>query len=321
MLPSRRRVGFTLIELLVVIAIIAILMALLLPAVQKVRAAADKMVCQNNLKQIGLACHNFHNDYNRLPPGYHGNFSFNSYSVHAYILAYMEQDNIYKLINFSVPYNDPANNVARMSKVKSFICPSDGNDLPRDLGAGNNYYANQGTQIIALLPPATGPNSVLPPPDGVFFYNSTTKLSEIYDGTSNTALFSEKRKGDGSNGISTPESDTYQPGTQPYTVDDARADCRACNTADLTKQGFSNVGAPWLRAYHSTSQYFHIELPNGRSCMYPGGRVMTTANSAHPGGVNLLLGDGHVRFITNSIDLYTWMALGTRRGGEPLGDF
>jgi prepilin-type processing-associated H-X9-DG protein len=97
------------------------------------------------------------------------------------------------------------------------------------------------------------------------------------------------------------------------------ADCYNFNIFDLSKQGRSDVGAPWLQGYHSTTIYFHVDTPNKRSCMYPGGRIATTANSSHIDGVNVTLCDGSVRFVTNNISLATWRAAGSIAQGEILG--
>lgn len=315
---SRSRRGFTLVELLVVIAIIVLLVALLLPAIQKVRESANRMLCQNNLKQIGIALHNYHGDFNCFPEGRTLNTSF---SVHAQLLPYLEEQNTYRQIDFKVPYNSPKNDAARLTNIKLFLCPSDGGDeLPPALGGRNNYYANQGSGILWGLPPSdpTDPNYGMPAPDGVFYLKSKTKISDILDGSSNTACFSEKRRGDGSNAIATEYSDTFQPGTHPMTPDDAMMDAMMVDPNDLSMQGFSNVGAPWIRGYHSTTIYFHVLPPNTRSAMFPPGRIATTANSWHPGGVNLLLCDGSAHFVANTIDMMMWRALGTRSGGEVI---
>ena len=101
----------------------------------------------------------------------------------------------------------------------------------------------------------------------------------------------------------------------------AVAQCKATTVTDLSMQGYSNVGGPWLQQYHSTNQYNHVLAPNGRSCMFPPGRIATTANSEHTGGVQLLLNDGSVRFISENVDLGTWRAVGSIDGGEVVGEF
>jgi prepilin-type processing-associated H-X9-DG protein len=90
---------------------------------------------------------------------------------------------------------------------------------------------------------------------------------------------------------------------------------------DLSKQGYSDVGAPWLYGYHSTTAYWHIAPPNGRSCMFPPSRIATSANSNHTGGVNVVFCDGSVRFVRETLDIATWRALGTRNGGEVVGNY
>ena len=130
----------------------------------------------------------------------------------------------------------------------------------------------------------------------------------------------EKLTGDGSNAISSPKIDTFRPGTYPNNAVEATQQCNAVNVTDLTRQGYSNVGGPWLQQYHSTNQYNHILPPNGLSCMFPPGRIATTANSQHIGGVQLLMCDGSVRFISENLDVNTWRNLGSIDGGEVLGD-
>ncbi len=313
-----RRPGFTLVELLVVIAIIGILVALLLPAVQAAREAARRTQCNNNLKQMALAVHNYHDVYHAFPFAYQQNISH-----HARLLPFMEQTNLHDMINFQVSYSDPSNLAVMNTKVGGFVCPSDINQLPSSLGATNNYYGNMGTTILYQAPSTNPSNSNFgfPEHNGSFSASVAVRFGDVLDGTSNTALFSEKNRGDGSNGISSPASDTYQPGTYPATADQAMADCLAVNTLDLSKQGFSNVGAPWLRPYHSTTVYYHILPPNTRSCMYPPGRIATTAGSRHPGGVMIALCDGSVRFVSKTINVATWRALGTRDSSDLVGNY
>jgi prepilin-type N-terminal cleavage/methylation domain-containing protein/prepilin-type processing-associated H-X9-DG protein len=316
----RRRHAFTLIELLVVIAIIAILIGLLVPAVQKVREAAARIQCDNNLHQFAIALHNHHSALGYFPQGRSPNNGA-SFSVHSRLLPYMEQDNIYKIIDFTVPWSNANNAAARAAVVKVFICPSDPYRMyPADL-APTNYRCNEGTSLAMWqgASDSSGVNAALPLDNGVFFCNNPYRIADIIDGTSNTAAFSEHVTGDFSQGIATERADTFAPGTHPTTPDQAVADCAGVNINNLGMQGYSNVGASWLYGYHSTTSYWHSGPPNSRSCMFPPSRIMTVANSGHTNGVNVALCDGSVRFVTNSINIDTWRALGTRNGGEVLG--
>lgn len=310
---SRRHRAFTLVELLVVIAIIGILVALLLPAVQAAREAARRMQCGNHLKQFGLALHNYHDVYKCIPIA-DVDGTVNPVSAHARLLPYLEQMPLYNLVDFNVPYNHANNVVARNTEVAVFLCPSDSPRLPTSLGGRNNYYWNAGSGVVMYASGMTGQ----PPSNGIIWHNKVHRFSDIIDGLSNTAGFAEKMTGDGSNGISSPRTDTFQPGTYPNTADEAQLQCEAVNVNDLSKQGYSNVGGPWIQQYHSTNQYNHVLPPNGRSCMYPPGRIATTANSQHPGGLQITLCDGSVRFISSTIAIATWRGLGSINGNETI---
>jgi prepilin-type N-terminal cleavage/methylation domain-containing protein/prepilin-type processing-associated H-X9-DG protein len=317
---SRSRSAFTLIELLVVIAIIAILIGLLLPAVQKVREAAARLKCQNNLKQFGLALHNYHDVYGYFPQGRGQNNSL-SFSAHSRLLPFFEQQNVYNTINFAAPWSDPSNATAAAARISTFVCPSDPMSSYPANWAPTNYRANEGTSIdfdYGISDP-TGINSALTPPNGPFNMNQPQSIATITDGTSNTAAFSEHITGDFNQNVATLNADTFEPGTHPLNADQALADCQAINPTNLSYQGVSNVGAPWLYGYHSTTSYWHAFPPGSRSCMYPPRRISTTANSGHTNGVNVCLCDGSVRFVTYSISLTTWRALGTCNVGEVLG--
>jgi prepilin-type N-terminal cleavage/methylation domain-containing protein/prepilin-type processing-associated H-X9-DG protein len=342
---SQRRSGFTLIELLVVIAIIAILIGLLLPAVQKVREAAARMKCQNNLKQIGIAVHSYHDVNHTFPtgkgPAYPGYAGYARWSVHALILPYVEQDNLYKSIDFTQPPSTPGmggvvafmpafqspsakNDAACRMAVPIFICPSDGAPQPSDWPGQNNYLGNLGTQFLCDLseqqPSTIAPNET---PNGIFYYLSQVRMTDITDGTSTTAMFSEKIRGTGS---PNPRSDMFVMGNQS-SLATTYSTCGATNpqtgTPLTSKQGYS-----WVMGEMCCTTYNHVSTPNTISCAgtpFPGNManmaMQVPPSSYHTGGVNVLFCDGSVHFVTNSISLVTWRALGTRNGGEVVGDY
>ncbi len=321
----RVRSAFTLIELLVVIAIIGVLIALLLPAVQQAREAARRIQCNNNLKQLGLALANYESAYGCLPMGRSspvGLGSGSAYSPQSRVLAFLEQRAGFEALNFDLGWDNLANSTAAATRLSTFLCPSDSQNRVPPAWGGLNYRVNEGTSVVMWYgeTDTAGVNRTMPPPNGPFFANLTVRFSDMTDGTSQTAMMSEHIKGDFDNTIATELADTFWPQTYPATADEAVAMCRTINVRDLAFQRVSDVGAPWVYGYHSTTSYWHSGPPGSRSCMFPPSRIMTTANSMHPGGVNLLAGDGSVRFVKTTINLAAWRALGTRNGGEIVSD-
>ncbi len=308
-----RRHGFTLIELLVVIAIIGVLIALLLPAVQAAREAARRAQCVNNLKQIGLACHNYHDQVGALPGAYLV-YNVTSFSALSMMLPQLEQRPLYDALNFSLAYSDPSNNTVLMTDVNTFICPSDLANPIRNRGAQTGYMADMGSWIVWQQ--ASGPNAGLRKPDGAFYGNSATRFSDVSDGLSNTGMFSERVMADGNNGIVSRESDVFFSPAAPTTIDGAVADCNAVDITNLGSQFPLFMGAPWVNGQHV---FQHVMPPNTRSCgFFTALRAVMPPSSRHSGGVNLLMGDGSVRFVKNSVNVATWRALGTISGGEVI---
>jgi prepilin-type N-terminal cleavage/methylation domain-containing protein/prepilin-type processing-associated H-X9-DG protein len=340
--PNLQRPAFTLIELLVVIAIIAVLIGLLLPAVQKVREAAARISCTNNLKQLGLALHNYHDTRKSFPaamtphtdPNYPGVPAyFFGWSVLAQLNPYLEQTNIYNTMDLTQPlYVPQANNnfiispkniFAVGTMVGLFLCPSD-RGVPVSSGYGltgfgpTNYAACGGTGLNGGSPYNT---------DGVFYANSKTRMTDITDGTSNTAVFSESTLGDGPENASGPTPPANPQLVYAFLQAPPLADA-AC--ASATNWNVENRrGFQWVAGEYRCASYNHYYLPNDPrwdcftysldpSILYTslGWRA---ARSLHTGGVNVTLGDGSVRFIGNTVSLATWRGLATRKGGEVLG--
>jgi prepilin-type N-terminal cleavage/methylation domain-containing protein/prepilin-type processing-associated H-X9-DG protein len=309
----RPRSGFTLIELLVVIAIIAVLISLLLPAVQSAREAARRIQCTNNLKQIGLGLHNYHESRGALP-GADMVFNVTELSALSQILPMLEQTSVYNSINFAFNYQDPTNTTVMNTVISGFVCPSDLNDPLPALGAQTNYMADMGSGIVWQA--SIGPNTNMPAPNGVFHGDSATKFAAVTDGLSNTTFFSERVMADGNNAIISPKSDVFFAPGAPATVDDAYQQCQALDITDLHNQFPLFMGAPWLCGQHI---FTHVSGPNTRSCgFFMSLRAIMPPSSRHPGGVNTLMGDGSVRFIKDSVNLPTWRALGTVAGGEVI---
>ena len=313
---GRNRRGFTLIELLVVIAIIAILIGLLLPAVQKIREAANRMKCSNQLKQIALACHNYHDTEGKLPPAYDARTGL---SWHVLVLRYIEQDNLHRQFDFTNPSNSHAitgRNVPHgLVKIPTYLCPS----CPltnQAFGAPNNTNGPSD-----LIPPNTGQPAAIPhyygvngprgtnsatgqpypvgtvlhegvpaARSGAFQRDGDLGLAAITDGTSNTLLIAEM------SWVSPRFGTRYRSwvrGGEEYAGVSAGRPSFVVSCRNVTNGINSIFTANLIVPYN--------DVPFG---------------SMHPGGMNAAFGDGSVRFLRQTLTITTYRALASRDGGE-----
>jgi prepilin-type N-terminal cleavage/methylation domain-containing protein/prepilin-type processing-associated H-X9-DG protein len=331
---NRLRHAFTLIELLVVIAIIAVLIGLLVPAVQKVRSAAARAQCLNNMKQIGLAMHGYMDANNGLPAN--GNYIWNgsavtttnAWSAMARLLPHIEQENLFRGIDFAASYStQPA---ISSKRVATFICPSEINDKGHgtDPTFGNkywpiNYVLNNGTWAVL-----TGKASGMQTGNGAFGPNRGFRSADFMDGLSNTMAAGEvkaftNRVAGASNATvfaAPPLSPTTSAGLTAFSL-------AALNPASFThvewvdgkvhETGLTTVFTPNTKvSYMSGGLEYDVDMVLATESNPGDTYAAVTSRSFHSGGVNVLLMDGSTRFINDSIDLTAWRALSTRAGGE-----
>jgi prepilin-type N-terminal cleavage/methylation domain-containing protein len=322
--PSR---GFTLIELLVVIAIISLLLAILLPAIQKLRAAADRLKCASHLKQIGIALHHYVHDYHTVPP--QGTFTvgstFSGYSIHARLLPYIEEDNLHKNINYSLGFAAQPN-ICRQ-KIKLYRCPSDFEDRTRPDNGVEFYPTNYGFNIGTWLAidQLTGQAG-----DGAFGMNQRHKFAAYQDGLTYTLCAADVKSfipallDSGQ-----PPGPDAPPPTLPSHVASygGTFDPDYCHTQWVSgrtlQSGMTTTFPPnTVVPYVFNGTEYDVDFTSAR--FGPGtprqGYRIVTSRSYHPNGVNALMMGGNVHFIASTIDQGIWRALGTRRGGEPIVD-
>jgi prepilin-type N-terminal cleavage/methylation domain-containing protein/prepilin-type processing-associated H-X9-DG protein len=331
---SPRPAGFTLVELLVVIAIIGVLVALLLPAVQAAREASRRTQCSNQMRQLSLACHNFHDVYNRLPIGSQGrdptdpNWAYPAATspnwkprtpMMAHLMAYIEQTAIAGQWNFAVPYSTQPNATLVKTHFAVFDCPSDLRDKlghPTAFDLKGNYAVNwgswnfqqQGGPTNGVAPLNLGDEQGRAP----FFLNFGARFGQITDGTSNTLMWSEVLQ---TTWVQTPSmafvdrrgrqwnDDTfcYQFSTR-LTPNSPRGDFGYCDPVSENPKYPCDPASNGLSSAQAQTAYM-------------------AARSRHPGGVNATMCDGSLRFVSNNVNLVTWVAASSMGAGESLGDF
>jgi prepilin-type N-terminal cleavage/methylation domain-containing protein len=327
----RSRYAFTLIELLVVIAIMGVLMGLLLPAVQKVRESGFRTKCANNLKQIGVAMHNYNYNNNHFPPQgvYPAKMtSPDSYSAHARLLPFIEQANLYSMIDFKVAANSQPD--VTKQRIDIYVCPSELNDHPQ-VASGSQpakypttYGANEGTWMV--WDPNKGVGG-----DGAITFTSNANGGnaprDFRDGMGTTIAFSEVRAfGDyllGGTATSTPPADAvslvalggaYKTGTH-----NSWTEGQTFKTG-LTFVFTPNTLVPYTDPMGITYDVDYVSSRDGSSATAISYAAMTARRFHTAGVVNALFMDGSVRTISRSISTATWRALGTRAGGEMVGE-
>jgi prepilin-type N-terminal cleavage/methylation domain-containing protein len=336
---SYKNRGFTLIELLVVIAIIAILIALLLPAVQQARESARRTQCKNNLKQIGLALHNYHSTFNLFPPQFCvGTGPGGQWCQQARLLPYSDGGNMYNQIDFDRDYNQTSTtfpNGIKAIRVPMLLCPSDVGDRVRLTAAGVpehyplSYVMNLGSWLV--FDPNNGQHG-----NGAFGVNSSTSSRDFMDGMSHTLAYSE---------VKAYTAYSRNAGTPPVAGAPVPSTiAEVCALVSSATQHQSNSGhTEWADGRSHHSGFTTVFTPNTRVMCDQGGTVRdvdytsqrennpvgtlnrtyaaVTSRSYHSGMVNSLLADGAVRSVSDNIDRNTWRGLGTRSGGEVIGEF
>jgi prepilin-type N-terminal cleavage/methylation domain-containing protein/prepilin-type processing-associated H-X9-DG protein len=323
-LPTRAQRGFTLIELLVVIAIIGVLIGLLLPAVQKVREAANRIRCGNNMKQIGLALHNYNTAFGMFPPGVQNTIQYGhnpneSIFVLHYLLPYIEEQAYYNACgpNFTLldPYNPPGGIPAAVTDVpiRMALCPSDPSSPVMFSIFSSNYLPFFSGQDDADSKP--GSTSLNQSQRSVFTYGKGIRLEEILDGTSNTAALGEYLRGLNTND-SRGNPSTNRAGRQFIYATLTPNSSSPDSLLDLGGFCPNDGGGP---GGSSSNNQPKVNLPCiGDNANGFGGNNYAGSRSRHVGGVNAVFCDGHVVFVANTVPLTTWQYLVWMNDGQSV---
>jgi hypothetical protein len=297
----RRRPAYTLFQLLILLAFLLLLAGMLLPAVQKVREAAARTQSMNNLKQIGLACHNYESTYGRFPTGVDGK----GFSGLVYILPFIEQDNVFKNTDLTTSPDDKGNAATRALRLPVYQSPLDPAEPPDPKAGPTSYF------LVA------GSKHDLDGNDGVFYKDSATRITDINDGTSNTLLAIESLRGDGGAG---PVGVARRHVALKKEALKGLADTAGVKEFKAGKHVVGNRGSSWMdgRFLQSTinlTRSFNDDKPDV-DCGGEGG--LAGPRSLREQGTIAGMCDGSVRMASGQTKLETWQALATRAGGEVI---
>jgi prepilin-type processing-associated H-X9-DG protein len=297
-----KRAAITLIELLVVLAIIAVLIGLMLSAVQQVRQSAARIQCAHQLRQMGLACHNYHDAVGTFPPGYAAWRSADPLATSpgwgwaSFLLPYLEQDALYQQIDFTQPIEAPVN-AARLTAIRLFLCPSDPQvPLTFSITDSSGRTVTEAAPTSYAVCYGSGELDEVPgPKEGIFYRNSRIRLTDVTDGTSTTIMAGDRH------------------------WSHAMASWTGAVNRGIIRGGPLNVWRSSPEAAYPAPNFCCVQA-NGINVVHDCDGSLDEFFSWHPGGVNVLFADGGVHFLHQQINLDVLQALGTRAGGEVVNE-
>jgi prepilin-type processing-associated H-X9-DG protein len=298
----QNRTGFSLIELLIVFALLAFLIGLLLPLIQRVRLEAARMQSQNNLRQLALACHNYHDAFNKLPPG----VDANGYSAAAYLLPFIEQQPLFQQINFKMPVRAQANDQIRSMQVAVFLSPLDPVSTQKIKTAPTSYLFSAGTGFS------------LADNNGIFFKESQIKFTDITDGTANTLMIGETLIGDGSKQAKDVKRQHVELGPAALkTVNDKSGVQEFANDKKIAgDRCHSWLEGKFLQGTFTGTRTVNDTKPDVDCGGLGGLSGLRTLERT----VNVAFADGHVRAVSVSVSLASWQAACTRAANDMVGN-